>query len=58
MQTMFRTLVDAGFIKENAKDEFVMVWEDGMFDEVFCPGPFCIELDKLTEVEKVKPCEK
>lgn len=58
MQTMFRTLVDAGFIEESAKDEFVMVWEDGMFDEVFCPGPFCIDLDKLADVDEVTPCEK
>lgn len=54
MMTMFRTLVDAGFICEEDKNEFIMVWKDGMFDEVYCPGPFCIELDKLTDVEKVK----
>lgn len=55
MQTMFRTLVEAGFICEDDKDEFIMVWKDGMFDEVYCPGPFCIELDKLVNVEKVEP---
>ena len=53
MMTMFRTLVDGGFICEEDKDEFIMVWKDGMFDEVYCPGPFCIELDKLVNVEKV-----
>ena len=49
-QTMFRTLVDGGFIDEVDKDEFDMVWKDGMFDEVYSPGAFCIELDKLTDV--------
>ena len=53
MQTMFRTLVDGGFICEEDKDEFIMVWKDGMFDEVYCPGPFCIGLDKLENVKKV-----
>ncbi len=56
--TMFKTMVDAGFIDEADKDEFMMVWKDGMFDEVYCPGSFCIDLDKLTDVEKVNPCEK
>lgn len=58
METMFRTMVDGGFIDEDVKDEFVMIWKDGMFDEVYCPGPFCIDLDKLTDVKKVTPCEK
>lgn len=54
MMTMFRTLVDGGFIDEVEKDEFIMVWKDGMFDEVYCPGPFCIELDKLVDVLQVE----
>lgn len=54
MQTMFRTLVDSEFICEEDRDEFIMVWKDGMFDEVYCPGPFCIELDKLVDVKKVE----
>lgn len=58
METMFRTMVDGGFIGEDVKDEFVMIWNDGMFDEVYCPGPFCIDLDKLTDVEKVTSCGK
>lgn len=58
MRTMLQTLLDGGFICEEDKDEFIMVWKDGMFDEVYCPGPFCIALDNLTDVEKVEPCEK
>ena len=58
MQTMFKTMAEAGFIEECDKDEFIMVWKDGMFDEVYCPGPFCIELDKLADVKKVEICEK
>lgn len=58
MMTMFRTLVDGGFICEEDKDEFIMVWKDGMFDEVYCPGPFCIELDKLVNVEKLEDGEQ
>ena len=54
MQTMFRTLVDADFICEEDEDEFIMVWKDGMFGEVYCPGPFCIDLDKLVDVIKVE----
>ena len=58
MMTMFRTLVDGGFICEEDEDEFIMVWKDGMFDEVYCPGPFCIDLDKVKDVEVILPCEK
>lgn len=54
MLTFFRTMVDAGFISEEDKDEFVMVWKDGLFDEVYCPGPFCIDLDKLENVKKLE----
>lgn len=57
MQTIFRSLVDAGFIDAVDETEFIMVWKDGMFDEVYCPGPFCIELDKLVDVKKVEEDE-
>ena len=52
METMYKTMIEAGFIDENDRDEFIMVWKDGMFDEVYCPGAFCIELDKLTDTRK------
>ena len=35
MQTMFLTLVAEGFISEEDKDEFITVWNDGKFDEVY-----------------------
>ena len=54
MMTMFRTLVDGGFICEEDKDEFVMVWKDGMFDDVYCPGPLCIDLDKVIDVKPLQ----
>lgn len=53
-ETMFRTLVDGDFICEEDKDEFDMVWKDGLFDEVYCPGPFCVGLDKLTDIMVAK----
>lgn len=55
MQTMFLTLVAEGFISEEDKDEFITAWNDGKFDEVYCPGPFCIDMDKLVDVKKAGP---
>ena len=49
-QTMFRTMVDGGFICEEDKDEFMMVWKDGLFDDVYCPGSFCIDLELRVNV--------
>ena len=54
MQTMFRTLVDGGFICESDKDDFVAAWKDDRFDEEYCPGPFCIDLDKVKDVKVVE----
>lgn len=54
MWTMFRSLVDGGYICEEAKGEFITIWKDGKFDEVYYPCVyFCIELDQLTDVKKV-----
>ena len=51
METMYQTMVEAGFIDQTDRDEFVMVWKDGMFDEVYSPGAFCVDLDKVVNVE-------
>ena len=58
METMYTTMVEAGFIDQTDRDEFVMVWKDGMFDEVYSPGAFCIGLDELMDTRKVEPCVK
>jgi len=58
METMYKTMVEDEFIFETERDEFVTVWKDGMFDEVYSPGAFCIDLDKLTDTRKVEPCVK
>ena len=54
MLTQFQTAVAAGFTEDNL-EKFRAGWEAW---QECPPGAFCIELDQLTDVEKVKPCGK
>ena len=48
METMFRSLVEAGMTSEAWRDNFVAEWQASRWDP---PGAFCLDLDKVEVLE-------
>ena len=54
MQTMVSSLIEGGFISEDEREDAIKSWKADTFYDDFVSGAFCIDLDKLADVEKVE----
>lgn len=50
MQTMFKSLVEAGMEDADGMDEFIMEWKAGKFD---APAAFCLDLDNVEVIKEL-----